>query len=271
MSVIPASLNFKFAIAELFVFVIKEVRAILFPILFIAVLFVSNYIEIPGLFRYDFLFIAALLIQVFLVVFKFETKDEAKTIFLFHIIGLCLELFKTHPSVGSWSYPEMGYLKIMGVPLYSGFMYAAVGSYIAQAWKIFRLELTNHPSYKVSIILCSLIYLNFFTNHYIYDFRLFLFLAICIVYYKTYVHFTVRIKQYRMPLILSFALIGFFVWIAENIATFYGAWKYPGQIHEWHVISFHKITSWFLLVIICFIVVAGLKHFKKQKTTLVSV
>lgn len=257
--------NFKFIFLELFFFVIKEIRALLFPILFIIVLFISNYVSIPGLFRYDFLFIAAVLIQIFLIAFKLETKDEAKTIFLFHIIGLCLELFKTHPSVGSWSYPEMGYLKIMEVPLYSGFMYAAVGSYIAAAWKGFKLELTNHPSYKVSLILCIVIYLNFFTNHFIYDFRLFLFVAIFIIYYKTNVHFTVREKQYRMPLALSFALIGFFVWVAENIATYFGAWQYPGQIHEWHVVSFQKITSWFLLVIICFIVVAFLKHFKSER------
>lgn len=259
--------NAKFYFFEIFYFTVKELRAILFPALFIVVLFASNYISIPGLYRYDFLFIAALLIQILLVVFKLETKDEAKTIFLFHIIGLCLELFKTHPSVGSWSYPEMGYLKIAGVPLYSGFMYASVGSYIAQAWKQFKLELVDHPSYKVSVILCALIYLNFFTNHYIYDYRWFLFLAILVVYFKTRVLFTIRVKQYKMPLIISFILIGFFVWVAENMATFYGAWKYPGQIHEWHLVSFQKITSWFLLVIICFIVVAYLKHFKKSIIT----
>lgn len=256
----------KFIANELLYFTLKQIRSIIFPILFIIVLFASNYISIPFLYRYDFLFIASLLIQILLIAFKLETKDEAKTIFLFHIIGLCLEIFKTLPSVGSWSYPEPGYLKVFNVPLYSGFMYASVGSYIAHAWKMFKLKLTNHPSYITSLILCAAIYLNFFTNHFIYDMRLFLFIAIFVVYYKTNVYFTIRKNEYKMPLILSFLLIGFFVWIAENIATFYGAWKYPGQIHEWHVVSLQKITSWFLLVIICFIVVATLKHFKKIKT-----
>ena len=32
-----------------------------------------------------------------------------------------------------------------------------------------------------------------------------------------------------MPLVLSFVLIGFFIWIAENIATFFSAWEYPNQ------------------------------------------
>jgi uncharacterized membrane protein YoaT (DUF817 family) len=258
--------DFKFLIKELFVFTLKQLRSILFPILFILILFISNHISIWGLPRYDFLFIAAVLVQFGLIFFKLETKDEAKTIFLFHIIGLCLEIFKTNPAVGSWSYPEVGYLKIMGVPLYSGFMYAAVGSYVAHAWKIMKLRLVDHPSYKASVMLCVAIYLNFFTNHFIYDFRIFLFVAIFILYYKTNVFYTITTKEYRMPLIISFMLIGFFVWIAENMATFYGAWKYPGQIHEWNMVSFHKITSWFLLVIICFIVVAYLKHFKNYKS-----
>lgn len=253
-----------FITGELFFFTLKELRAVLFPALFLFILFLSNYVPLGGMYRYDFLFIAALLIQVLLVLFKLETKDEAKVIFLFHIIGLCLELYKTNPAIGSWSYPEPGILKIADVPLYSGFMYAAVGSYIAHAWKVFNLRLTNHPSYLVSIILCFFIYLNFFTNHFITDFRAFLFIAIFVIYYRTWVHFTPRKTEYRMPLALSFLLIGFFVWIAENIATFYGAWKYPGQIHVWEVVSFHKITSWFLLVIICFIVVAYLKHFKEE-------
>ena len=257
--------KWKFFSEELFFFTIKELRAVIFPALFLFTLFVSNYIPLGNIHRYDFLFIAAIVIQIILIISKLETKDEAKTIFLFHIIGLCLELYKTHPAIGSWSYPEPGFLKIAGVPLYSGFMYAAVGSYVTQAWKVFNLRLSNHPPYIVSIILCFFIYLNFFTNHFILDFRMLLFVAIVIIYYRTNVYFTPRKREYKMPIILSFILIGFFVWIAENIATFYGAWKYPGQIHVWEVVSLQKITSWFLLVIICFIVVAYLKHFKQER------
>lgn len=258
----------KFLVNELFYFTLKELRAVLFPGILIVLIFLSNHLSAFPMYRYDFLFVVAILAQAILVWSNLETKDEAKTIFLFHIIGLVLELFKTHPSVGSWSYPEPGFFKIAGVPLYSGFMYAAVGSYIAHAWKVFSLRLTNHPAYSTSLVLCFFIYLNFFTNHFIHDLRSFLFIAILVVYFKTFVHFTVTKKEYKIPLTLAFLLIGFFVWVAENIATFYGAWKYPGQIHEWHVVSFQKITSWFLLVIICFIVVAYLKHFKQEKRKL---
>lgn len=250
---------------DLVIFTLKQARAALFAGTFLFLIFASSYIAIPGLHRYDFLFIAAVLIQILMLVFKLETIDEAKTILLFHLIGLVLEIYKTHPAIGSWSYPEPGYLKIFAVPLYSGFMYASIGSYIAQAWKGFDLKLINYPHYLYSIILGALIYLNFFTNHFIYDLRLFLIAAIFILYRKTWVEFTPDKKVYRMPLGLSFVLIAVFVWIAENIGTFYGAWQYPSQIHAWEIVSFHKITSWFLMVIISFIIVAYLKHTKANR------
>lgn len=246
-------------------FTLKQARAALFPGLFLFLIFASSHISIPGLYRYDFLLIAAVLIQLLMIRFKLETIDEAKTIVLFHVIGLILEIYKTNPAIGSWSYPEEGYFKIFNVPLYSGFMYASVGSYIAHAWKAFQLRLSNYPKYVYSVILGSLIYLNFFTNHFIYDIRLFLIAAVFILYWKTRVYFTPRQKTYSMPLGVGFVLIAIFVWIAENIGTFYGAWQYPSQIHVWEIVSFHKITSWFLMVIISFIVVAYLKHIKAQR------
>jgi uncharacterized membrane protein YoaT (DUF817 family) len=244
------------------IFTLKQARAALFAGTFLFLIFASSHFSIPGLYRYDFLFIAAVTIQILMLIFKLETVDEAKTIVLFHLIGLLLEIYKTHPTIGSWSYPEPGYLKIFAVPLYSGFMYASIGSYIAQAWKGFNLKLTHYPHYAYSVTLGVLIYLNFFTNHFIYDIRLFLIAAIFILYRKTWVEFTPRVKTYRMPLGLGFVLIAFFVWIAENIGTFYGAWQYPSQIHAWQIVSFQKITSWFLMVIISFIIVAYLKHVK---------
>lgn len=250
---------------EFLIFGLKEARASIFAGSFFVLLFISNHIPLFGLPRYDFLFIAAVLIQVILYVTKLETKDEVKVIFLFHIIGLVLELYKTSPGVASWSYPEEGYLKILTVPLYSGFMYAAVGSYISQAWKIFKLSLTNYHQYAVSVILAFLIYLNFFTNHYIYDFRIFLIIGVFALFWKTKVYYTVTTKVRSMPMNVAFLLIAFFIWIAENISTYLGAWQYPDQVHVWTAVSTSKITSWFLMVIISFILVAYLKHFKKER------
>lgn len=249
---------------EFLTFITKEARSAIFAGSFFILLFLSNHIPLFGFARYDFLFVAAVLIQAVLYFAKLETKDELKVIFLFHIIGLILEIYKTNPSIGSWSYPEEGFFKIATVPLYSGFMYAAVGSYISQAWKVFKLELINYKKYLTSLILVVLIYLNFFTNHYIYDFRIFLIIAVFALFWKTKVYFTVINVRRWMPLNVSFILIAFFIWIAENISTYLGAWKYPDQIHTWNLVSTQKVSSWFLMVIISFILVAYLKHFKKD-------
>ncbi len=256
---------FGLGLAEFIIFGLKQARAAIFAGSFIALLFVSNYVSVFGMARYDFLFVFAILIQAVLYVTKLETKDEVKVIFLFHIIGLVLELYKTSPGVGSWSYPEEGFFKIATVPLYSGFMYAAVGSYISQAWKVMKLKLTHYDNYAASVILGFLIYLNFFTNHYIYDFRLFLIAAIFMLFWKARAYFTVTDIRRSMSMNVAFMLIAFFIWIAENISTYLGAWKYPDQIHEWTAVSTHKITSWFLMVIISFIIVAYLKHFKSER------
>ena len=250
---------------EFLIFGLKQARSCIFAGSFFVLLFLSNYIPLFGLPRYDFLFIAAVLIQVILYLTKIETKDEVKVIFLFHIIGLVLELYKTSPGVGSWSYPEEGFFKILTVPLYSGFMYAAVGSYISQAWRIMKLQMVNYHHYALSVVLGVLIYLNFFTHHYIYDFRIFLILAVFALFWKTKVYFTVTNKVRSMHMNVAFLLIAFFIWVAENISTYLGAWEYPDQVHVWTVVSTSKITSWFLMVIISFIIIAYLKHVKEQR------
>jgi len=248
---------------ELLIFGLKEAQACIFAGSFFFLLFISKYLPLYGFARYDFLFIAAILLQVILYLTKVETWDEVKTIFLFHVIGLVLETFKT--SVGSWSYPEDAFFKMGDVPLFSGFMYAAVGSYIAQAWRILKLELREPPNYAATLLLCALIYLNFFTNHFIPDMRLLLIPAVFLLFARTSVTFLVTEKRRSMPLALAFCLIAFFIWVAENISTFLGAWQYPHQVHIWNVVSTNKITSWFLLVIISFIIISYLKQYKEAR------
>ncbi len=255
----------KSALYEFLVFGLKEARACIFAGLFFGVLFISHHIPLFGLPRYDFIFIAAIAIQLVLLWKRLETVDELKTLCAFHLLGLLLELFKTHPAIGSWSYPEHALLKIGTVPLYSGFMYAAVASYICQAWRMLKLELHHYPSYFISVPLCIAIYLNFFTHHFIGDYRLYLIIAVVIVFMRTTIHFTVTTKRRKMPLVISFLLMGFFIWIAENISTYLGAWRYPDQIHTWTFVSMGKINAWFLLVIISFIIVADLKHMRERR------
>ncbi|MBP9748641.1 DUF817 domain-containing protein [Patescibacteria group bacterium] len=250
---------------EALTFISKQARACIFAGAFFALLFLSSHLPLGPLPRYDFLFIAALCIQIVLIAWRIETIAEVKTIALFHLTGLVMELYKTHPSIGSWSYPEANLFRIATVPLFSGFMYAAVGSYISQAWDIFHLRLRGVFSWWSSSVLALAIYANFFTNHFLPDMRLFLIPLVFWVFRKGTVEFTVTDRIRHMPLPLSFLLIAFFIWIAENISTYFGAWKYPSQYAAWNMVSLHKISSWFLLVIISFILVAHLKRKTPKK------
>jgi hypothetical protein len=65
-----------------------------------------------------------------------------------------------------------------------------------------------------------------------------------------------------MPLVLAFLLIGVFVWFAENIATYLGAWQYPDQGDGWRMVSLAKLSSWSLLVIVSMMAVVQLKRVK---------
>ena len=251
---------------EFLLFGIKQARACIFAGSFFVVLILSKLLPLGSLPRYDFIFIAAIVLQVGLLVTRVESIQEAIVLALFHFIGLMLELFKTHPAIGSWSYPEFGYTKLGTVPLYSGFMYAAVASYMCQSWRILSLELEHYPTYKLSVPLCLAIYANFCTNAFVRDARIVLIPLVFVLFWRTQVRFTVWRTTRKMPLVLSFFLIGFFIWVAENIATFLGAWVYPEQAGQWTAVSTQKMSSWFLLVIISFVIVADLKHLRAQRT-----
>ena len=69
-----------------------------------------------------------------------------------------------------------------------------------------------------------------------------------------------------MPLIIGFILVAFFIWIAENLGTFAAAWAYPGQEKGWSVVSLAKMGSWFLLMIISFVLVTLVNTIEKKKT-----
>ncbi len=86
---------------------------------------------------------------------------------------------------------------------------------------------------------------------------------VVLVFYKSWVHFTIEQTIYRMPLVLSFLLIAFFIWIAENIVTFFKGWVYPHQEGGWAVVDLGKLSSWFLLVIITVLIVIVAKY-KRQ-------
>ncbi|WP_339783970.1 DUF817 domain-containing protein [Paenibacillus sp. FSL R7-0313] len=252
------------SLIQLLHFGYHQAMSCIFPVAIFGTLALSSVIPIPFLHRYDAILLVLLAVQYLMYRSGLETRDEIKVICVFHIIGLVLEIYKVW--MGSWSYPEPAYTKILGVPLYSGFMYASVASFMCQVWRRLRMDMTGWPGFAPSMLLGAAIYINFFTHHFIPDFRWWLTALVFIVFWKTWIIYRVRATTYRMPLSLAFIIVGFFIWTAENIATFFNAWKYPDQHDAWQLVSFSKISSWFLLVIISVIIVAQLKYVKANRT-----
>jgi uncharacterized membrane protein YoaT (DUF817 family) len=249
-------------VVEFLMFGIKEARACLFAGLFFVSIFVVPRAGVFGIPRYDVLLIIALAIQIWMVWTKLETMDELKAICLFHVVGFALEVFKTSGAIQSWSYPDFAYSKVLGVPLFSGFMYAAVGSYIIQAWRLLDVRIRHHPPYWMATLVALAIYLNFFTHHYIGDYRWYLAALAIGLYARTTVTFRPFDRDRQMPMLLAFILIGFFIWVAENISTFFAIWHYPNQLGAWSTVHLGKWSSWTLLVMMTFTIVASLKHIR---------
>lgn len=242
---------------EFALFTFKQGWACLFGALMLALLLATHwfYPSHAALARYDFLTLAALAIQFLMLALRLETLEEAKVILAFHVVGTVMELFKT--SAGSWIYPEPSLLRIGGVPLFSGFMYAAVGSYLARVWRIFDFRFTRFPPLSWAGLLAIVIYVNFFAHHWLPDARYVLFAAMVLLFWRTRVHFTVWRAPRWMPLLVGFALVALFIWFAENLGTFARAWTYPSQSREWHMVSPAKLGAWYLLMYISFILVAA--------------
>lgn len=260
----PQAATWRDWLLEFAYFTAKEAFACIFAgSFFLAVLLLprAGFLGVP---RYDLLLIIALAIQAAMVWTGLETHDELKAISLFHLLGIALELFKTSRSIGSWSYPDFAYTKVWGVPLFSGFMYASVGSYIIQAWRLFDLKIIHHPPYWMATTIALALYANFFTHHFIGDYRWYLAACALGLYARSSVTFRPYRYELRMPLVLGLILIGFFIWLAENFGTFFGLWAYPHQVGAWARVHVSKWSAWTLLVLMSFTIVANLKHIKAR-------
>ncbi len=241
-------------------FGIKQGWACLFGGAMVA-LIVGTYLWYPRnapLARYDFMFLAAVAIQIGMLAFRLETLEEAKVILVYHVVGTIMEVFKTH--VGSWVYPEDAIFRIGGVPLFSGFMYAAIGSYIARCWRLFDFRFLHHPPLWAVYLLAVAIYVNFYAHHYMFDIRYVLFAATVLLFGRSWIYYKVWHVHRRMPLLVGLGLVSLFIWIAENLGTITRTWFYPHQASGWAMVSFGKLGSWFLLLIISYALVAAINR-----------
>lgn len=243
------------AVRQLLRFAWIEAQSCLFAVLFFLGLAAVRLVPLP-IDPADALLVWCLAVTLVLWLLRWETGREVGVIFAFHLVGLALELFKVRQ--GSWSYPDTGTFSVGGVPLYSGFMYAAVGSYVCQAWRRLDLRITGYRTRRTAAV-AVLIYLNFFTSHVMWDLRLPLALALLFVTRRTWIRFTVGRRRYALPLALSFVLVGAFLWVAENAATWLRAWQYPSQESVWTLVHAAKLGSWSLLVVVSIVLVAAVK------------
>jgi uncharacterized membrane protein YoaT (DUF817 family) len=251
------------SLVEFLVFGLKQGWACLFggAMLFLIIGTHLYYPEDIALARYDFLFLAALAIQTLMLAARLETLDEAKVILIFHLVGTIMEIYKTY--AGSWIYPEANFFRIGGVPMFSGFMYAAVGSYLARVSRLFDMQYTQYPDFRLTLALCAGIYINFFSHHYIWDFRWLLFGIIIVLYGRCFVHYRVFRHTHKMPMLLGFFLVALFIWLAENLGTVSRAWLYPNQLNGWAMVSPAKLGSWYLLMILSFVLVTAVHRPQK--------
>ena len=237
-------------------FGIKQGWACLFGALLLGLILLTRtlYPAHAALPRYDALVLACVAIQAALLLAGLETMAELRVILLFHLVGTGMELFKT--AVGSWTYPEPGLLRLGHVPLFTGFMYGAIGSYLVRVWRLFDFRFTFHPGIRALNWLSVAIYANFFADHWGVDARYPLVAITMLLFRRTTIRFRIWRRHRRMPLLLGFLLVALFIWFAENIGTRTGTWLYPGQMRSWRMVPPAKLVSWFLLMLISYTMVA---------------
>lgn len=240
---------------EFLLFGLKQAWACLFGAILLGLLIATRLWWPAGapLARYDALTLAAVAVQVLMLATRLERWDEARVILVFHLVGTAMEIFKT--AHGSWLYPEPGVLRVGGVPLFSGFMYAAVGSYIARIWRLMAFRFEGYPPVWAAWTLAVLAYVNFFSHHYVTDIRIALFALSVMAFGPAWCVFTPDRTPRRMPLLLGFVLVALFIWIAENVGTFAAAWTYPAQQDVWRPVGLAKLGAWYLLMLLSFVLV----------------
>lgn len=240
--------------AELVMFLLKMGWSALFGLTLLVAIIGTKLIwsDAMPLHRYDALVIIAVGLQVLFLALKLETWAEARVILIFHLTGTAMEIFKVQ--AGSWSYPEPGVLKLFGIPLFSGFMYASVGSFMARTIRVFDMRFAPYPPYWVTLLLAVAIYVNFFAHHFLPDIRMVLFAATVLLFLRTRVWYRIGDNLYWMPLPLTAFLSALFLWVAENIGTMTGTWVYSGQARL-ELVSWGKLGSWYLLLYVAFVTV----------------
>jgi uncharacterized membrane protein YoaT (DUF817 family) len=195
--------------------------------------------------RYDTLFLIALATQGLFLGLRLETRHEGGVIAAFAALGLGMEVFKV--GAGSWAYPEPGALAVAGVPLFVGFMYAAVGLCIVRMIRVFDMRFTPFPPLWVNTLIAVAIYANFFVMHAVVDLRVILLALTFWAYARSRISFRAFGRRPSMPLLASLFASALGVWLVENLGTLTGTWLYAGQAPG-QPVTLATLGSWYLFL-----------------------
>lgn len=203
--------------------------------------------------RYDFLVLGALGIQAAMLALKLESWEEARVIFLFHVAGTIMELFKTYH--GSWIYPEVGAEDRRRA--------AVLGLHVCGGGQLHRAGAAHlpYPGAELSAAvddvgagggdLRQLLCAPLAAGH----------PAGAVRGDGAAVHAGVVLLHRRPDAAVDAAAAGLWAGGAVHLVrgepgTFARAWVYPGQEAGWHMVSLNKLGAWFLLMIISVVLVS---------------
>ena len=85
-------------------------------------------------------------------------------------------------------------------------------------------------------------------------------IVVAVLFGRSWIHYRVWHETRRMPLLIGLFLVALFIWFAENIGTVTSTWLYPNQRVAWSMVSLGKLSSWFLLLIISYAMVAAVNR-----------
>ncbi len=235
-------------------FVLKHLWAGLFGGVLMVAIAVSNAIwnDAWPVARYDVLLVLAVVVQGLFLLFRLESREEVLALVGFSILGLGMEIYNT--AAGNWTYPEEGVFAVAHVPLFVGAMYSAVGVCVLRMIRIFEMSFVPFPPKWAGVALGIAIYINFFTQHFLYDIRIVLFVLLIVLFWRTRIEFTpFKGRRWSMPMLASLFFSALGVWLAENLGTITGTWAYDGQSqYEW--VSLATLGSWALFLYVALMV-----------------
>ena len=219
---------------EFWLFGIKLASASIFGGYLLFLIIVTHFwYPIDGLYRNDFLFLAAVGFQIVLLAFRLESFRETIVIMIFHIVATFMELVQ---NVGRNQCLALSWRSIRPPgqrPIVCRF-------HVQRRW---QLHGEGEPDSGLSLYQCStnmgivrschvdlrkLFYTPFLLRHPQRAVT-----GICrVLYGRCIIYFRMDKLHRHMPLMLAQFLTAIIIWFAENVATYSRVWVYPNQTGE---------------------------------------